>query len=373
MNVCSMAIWNLGRRPTRSLLTTLGIAVAVGSFVAIVGLSRGIELAWTNTLMARGTHLLAIQKGTVDYLTTSIDAGVGEQIRQVEGVRDVAGELANLVTIETDHSAVVIGWPLGCFLWGTLRMVEGRLPAPAEDDVLLLGEAAAEALHKKQGDSLQILDRTFKIVGEFHVGGAIGNNAAIIPLTTLQEMIQRNGKVTTFNIRVDKPEEPGRLAAVQSRLCAAFPNLSFVETSSVADNDRVMQLFRAVAWSISAIAIVMALVVVLNTLLMSVIERTREIGILSAIGWPSARIVGMIVLEGLILSLLGGLAGLAFGIGGLHWLKSSPHVRGLLEVEINARLLLEVLLAAFLLGGLGSLYPAWRASRLNTVDALRYE
>jgi putative ABC transport system permease protein len=81
----------------------------------------------------------------------------------------------------------------------------------------------------------------------------------------------------------------------------------------------------------------------------------------------------MIVLEGLILAFLGGVTGLALGVGGLYWLTGFTRVKDMIEYEVSARLLMEVMSGAIILGGLGSLHPAWRAVRLNVVDALRYE
>ncbi|MBM3861962.1 MAG: ABC transporter permease, partial [Verrucomicrobia bacterium] len=89
MRFWTLAIHNLRRRPLRSLLTVLGIAMAVACLVVLVGLSRGLEQAWLTNLHARGTHLLAIQKGTVDLLAASLDAGLGERIGRVEGVQAV--------------------------------------------------------------------------------------------------------------------------------------------------------------------------------------------------------------------------------------------------------------------------------------------
>ena len=85
MHLANIAIWNLGRRPMRSLLTVLGIAAAVGSFVAMIGLSRGIEQSWMNNLRARGTHLLALQKGAVEILTSSINDDLEKEIGRIDG------------------------------------------------------------------------------------------------------------------------------------------------------------------------------------------------------------------------------------------------------------------------------------------------
>jgi putative ABC transport system permease protein len=278
-----------------------------------------------------------------------------------------------MMTLEGRHLTLAVGWTPGGYLWNTLRLTEGRLPLAGEENAVLLGQSAAEALSKKSGDAIRLREKTFTIVGIFRIGGVIGNNLTVLPLPVLQAMMGRQGKVTLFHIRIDRPQDPERMAAVRAQLQEAFANLSFVETSQVADNDMIIKLFRAIAWSISLIAIIIALVMVLNTLLMTVIERTREIGILAAIGWPVRRIVGLVVLEGIILALLGGAAGLALGIAGLSRLTALPVLKGIIEYEISIRLLVEILVAVAILGGFGSLYPAWRAARLDPVEALRYE
>lgn len=109
----------------------------------------------------------------------------------------------------------------------------------------------------------------------------------------------------------------------------------------------------------------------INTLMMAVAERTREIGIMSAIGWSRPRILGMIVIEGLLLSSVSSLLGCILGVLVARWIAAMPAVRGFLEPEITLRLAVEVAIALLVLGGLGSLYPAWRATRLDPEKALQ--
>ncbi len=373
MRFWMLALINLRRRPLRSILTILGVAVAVAGFVAMVGLSRGIERAWLNSLNARGTDLLAVRKGVIDLLTASISADLGEEIAKIPGVAAVSGALGEVTTLEEDQTSLAEGWPTDSFLWQGMTLVRGRLPLPGEGSAVVVGEGAAAALGKDLGAHLAIDGRPFKIVGIFRMGGAMGNHSVVMPLQPMQSLIEKEGKVTGFHIRVDRPGEAGRIEAVQSALQKAFPALSFVQSGKMSDSDKILKLFRAIAWSVSLIADVVALVVILNTLLMSVLERTREIGILSAVGWSSTRVLVLFLAEGCALTLLGGGFGLLAGSLGLHALTSLPRMRGLIEGHIGPGLLMDAFLMAIVLGLAGSLYPAWRATKLDPVEALGYE
>jgi putative ABC transport system permease protein len=105
---------------------------------------------------------------------------------------------------------------------------------------------------------------------------------------------------------------------------------------------------------------------------MSVTERTREIGILSAVGWNPVRILSMIVLQGLILAAIGTVLGLVLGVAALKAFLTDPTLRGIIEPGISLRVVIEALVASVLLGGVGGLYPAWRAARAHPVESLRY-
>ncbi|MFQ6058540.1 MAG: ABC transporter permease, partial [Anaerolineae bacterium] len=106
---------------------------------------------------------------------------------------------------------------------------------------------------------------------------------------------------------------------------------------------------------------------------MSVFERTREIGVLRALGWRKGRVLRMILLESLALSLLGGVAGLVAGIVVVVLLNSIPLMAGFVQGRFSLGLFVQALATALVLGAVGGLYPAWRAARLQPVEALRYE
>ena len=134
-----------------------------------------------------------------------------------------------------------------------------------------------------------------------------------------------------------------------------------------------IQSARVMSWATSAIALTVGAVGVMNTLLMSVFERVHEIGILLAIGWRRKRIMAMILLESVTLSLLGGIVGIAAGAGFVKLLQMLPRARGFIEGDMSINLTVLAITVALVLGALSGLYPAYRASRLQPSEALRYE
>jgi putative ABC transport system permease protein len=111
----------------------------------------------------------------------------------------------------------------------------------------------------------------------------------------------------------------------------------------------------------------------LNTMLMSVLERTREIGVLRALGWRRARVLGMILQESLVLGVVGGVCGIFMGLGLGELLGMVPGTYGSIDLTYAPQLFVQAVVVALIAGVLGGLYPAWRATRMRPVEALRYE
>jgi putative ABC transport system permease protein len=373
MRLTGVSLRNLASRPLRTALTILGIAVAVASFVALVGTVRGFENAWRVSVAERGSHMIAVRKGAVELLAASLDESVGEDLRRVEGVEAVAAQLISLLAVEPQQVVLAKGWGRTEYLWKSVRFSAGAPPGPDQPRGVILGEVVADGLRKSVGDTIRLQDRDFTVTGIGSYGGAVNRSTLLLPLPTLQEVLDRPGKVTLFDLRLREPDDPARVAALKERLARDFPALRFHETNEVTENNQLLRLLRAVVWGISVIALFMGALVVLITLVMSVSERTYDIGVLSAIGWQAARILSMVLAEGIVLAVVGSVLGAVLGVGAMRLLAHLPPARGFLEPAVTVRLILDVLGAALVIGIVGSVYPAWRAVRLNPVDALRHE
>jgi putative ABC transport system permease protein len=369
----SLPVKNLRSHRVRSVLTSLGIAIALGGMLALVGLSRGVERNWVMFLEGKGTQLLALRKGAIDAMTAALDEDLGGRIRSVPGIARVTPGLGDMVDLETGEMAYILGWPLDDDIWRTLQMTEGTTPGPGEPEGIVLGETLAGHLARRPGDSLQLSGRDFKIVGVSRQPSVLEDRAVMMPMAAMQRLLGREGKVSGFHLRFRHPDNVAETGRIRSQLAAMFPQMSFVETSEVARDTLVLRLLRAIAWSSSTIAMGMAFMAVMNSLLMSVSERTGEIGLLCAIGWSPSRIIAMVMLDGLLVSTGGAAAGIGLGLACLRWIARQPRLGGLFQPEVTSGLVLDGAAMAILVGLLAGVYPAWRATRLSPMDLLRSE
>ena len=376
MNALTLPTADLRRRPLRTALTALGIAAAVSSYLTLVSLAQGLERGWIASLEGRGVHMLALSRDTVEVMASSLPEELGGEIAAVAGVERVAGEMANLVRLELPGAGTlhvtVRGWPPDSFKWRSLPLSEGRPPGVDEPRGIVLGVTLADLLGVGVGDPFELRGEPLVAVGVAAPGGVWNDRAVFMPLAAMQAAFDRPGQVTEFSLQVARPQDPAFLAELEGELERRFPRLEFLAADDVAGQNDVVRTFRAFAGAVSWVAMGMALVIVLNTLLMSVTERTREIGVLAAVGWSPGRILATVVLQGLLLTALGGGAGVALGAFSLRVVLRHPTLGGLIEPGLRPEVVGETLIAALVVGALGGLYPAWRAARARPAASLRH-
>ena len=233
----------------------------------------------------------------------------------------------------------------------------------------LLGNDIARALGKHVGDDIGLLGDRFQIVGITGYTSIINRNEVIVGLADLQDITFRSGAVTFLSIKLDHPEQP-RVSDRISKAIEAAGRLSAAKSDAILRNDSLLGLLHAVSMSMAWVALLMGVLMVLNTLLMAVLERTREMGILSAIGWSKERIMAALVIEGFILSAIGSAAGIVLGILGARLLDAIPAIGRYVAVQPTLGLVVATGLAAIALGILGWFYPAFVATRASPAEAL---
>jgi putative ABC transport system permease protein len=349
--------------------------VAVGAVVALVGISDGFESSFLQLYQERNVDLLVSRKGLMDRLTSGLDERVGEKIAALPHVKAVGAGLIDMVSLEKLGviGVMVQGLPLGHFIFEQMKIIEGRNLTAADQKGVLVGKILAHNLHKTVGDKLSIVDEEFTIVGVYGTSIVYENGGMVMLLDTLQRLMGREHQVSGFAVILDK-HDPKTVDQVRQTINAldpvrieAMPAADFVESTSQ------IQAAHAMAWMTSAVALVIGTVSMLNTMVMSVFERTREIGILRAMGWRRSLIVRMILLESVILSVAGGAVGTIAALSLTRFLSSQASVAGLISGHISAGVVGEGFVIALLVGLIGAAYPAYRGAQLLPTEAIRHE
>jgi len=347
--------------------------MAIGAFVALVGFSRSFEHEWLRLYSSSGTDIAVVQK---TFLNPSVDASIEPRLTAVPVVSQVSPMLFNLIDLTPEVNALVFGWRSYSYEFGSLTFLSGRHFEDGKPEVMI-GDALANTLNKKVGDTLTIQGSTFTVVGIYRGGTALEAGAVIMPLDQLQQLTSLQGKVSGFHVRL-RPAPPGEgpdhyLKRAQKEIEAALPGLNAQLATERASNNQFVALAHAVAWGTSSLALLMGVLGIANTMAMSVFERTREIGILRAIGWKSRRIVLLIELEATVLGFAGGILGLVFGWGSLRLLSMLPQTASIVSSSLDVGHLLEALGISIVSGLLAGAYPAWRGSHLSPVEAIRHD
>jgi putative ABC transport system permease protein len=347
--------------------------MAIGAFVALVGFSRSFEHEWLRMYQSSGTDIAVVQE---TFLNTSVDESDGARLIALPDVAQATPMILNLMDLTPDVNALAYGWKADSYEFESLEILSGRRFRDGQPEVML-GELLAGNLHKAPGDTLEIQGSPFTVAGVYHGGSALEAGAVIMPLDQMQRLGSEQGKVTAFHVRL-KPAPLGEapqayLKRAQAEIEAALPGLRAVPAAERASNNQLVLLAHAAAWGTSLIALLIGILGIANTMAMSVFERTREIGILRALGWKRSRILALIQLEAAVLGLAGGVLGIGVGWGALRLLAYMPQTASIVSASFPVLLLAEALVIAVLAGLAAGALPAWRGARLSPVEALRHD
>jgi putative ABC transport system permease protein len=365
---------NVLHRPVRTILTTVGLAIAIGAVIILVGISWNFERSFLAIYNSKGIDLVVVHAGSSNQLASSLDQKMGDRLRQIEGVADVAPSLVDTVAFEDKNlvSVLVNGWVAGSLLFNGLRVLDGRLLQEGDDKSVMLGRVLAMTLGKKAGEPIQIAGEPFQVVGVFESDSWFENGGLLMPLATLQKMMGREGQVTGFLIRA-KASDTRSIEELRRRIESTISGVAATSARDHVQSDTQLRLARAMAWATAAVALVLGSVGMLNTMLMSIFERTREIGILRAVGWRRRRVLTLIMGEALVIALLGTVLGTILAAIGLRALTLAPTARGFINPNLPPEVLGIALAMGVGLSLLGGIYPAARAASLEPTEALRYE
>jgi putative ABC transport system permease protein len=369
MTFLTIVMRSLTRRKVRTGLTLVGISIGIGAVVTLVGMAQGYEKSIEHQLNVIGIDLV-VSNMSEGIMPKLYDGSLKDKIAALPHVTEATSVYMRMISVEEVPMMMISGREWGGFTWNSFELLEGRLPKDGSEKAVVLGMLAAESLKKKVGDTVQLEAEELAVVGIVDGRSVVENGAIFLSLSVLQELTGEHNRVNFVDVRLTKDVTKEQTDEVIAKIKEIFPEGKASPADQVVGNSQGFRVARAMSWSTSLLAIIVGVLGVMNTMLMTVFERTHEIGILLAVGWRRLRIMAMILCESAMLGFFGGVAGVALGAIGLKIMERTPTVRGMLEPDTSPQLLLTSVAIAVIVGIISGLYPAWRSSRLSPAVAL---
>ena len=377
-NIISISYKNLLRRKSRTFLSVLGISLGIMMIIVLVSLSQGLQDSVENTL-GKLQNIQVLEKGKPSPLFSVMDESYLDKIRSVNGVRTAMpfiigipssiegkaikganpvmgtdiNELKNLKSVSIFEDSIIRG-----------RFFQNN----NEKGLTVLGKNVAEDYNKKVGDSIKVEKNNFKVIGIMKTDSALYDGAIMVNLE--EARVVKGIDKGIINMIEVEPTIPSESEKLSNKIELLFTDLGARTGEEAASDVAVMLVVvESLTIVISGIAAFVGGIGVLNTMLMSVMERTKEIGVLKAVGWNNKTVLQMILIESIIISFLGLISGIL--VGGLIVWQVLP-LFGINGV-INLKLLVLATVFSLSLGLMGGIYPSIRASKMSPLEAFRNE
>jgi len=393
MNIYQVAYKNLWRKKIRSGLTLLGIALSAWVLVSLFGFNRGYEQALNRDIDNMGFQVLVTAKGCpYEAATLMLKGGTGLRymnesvivdIHKHPEVEQTTPMLMAAIFDPNKGEAGGISAYLGIDpatypgMKSYLKFQQGSWFSDPQALEAVVGFEAAELEQREVGDMMLIPEKNIelKVVGVLARNGTQDDGTIFVPLQAVQRVFEQEGKLTAIGVKVKKE---ANINLVEQKLYD-LPDVQVVSLAQV--KETIMSLIstaKMMVFSIALIAILIAALGVVNTILMSVFERFQEIGILKSMGAMPWDVFKLIWVETIILCLLGGGLGIVFSLvlskiteGLIRELLPYTPTGGLVVISAGLGALTMALVVG--IGIASGLYPAWRAARVRPLESIRSE
>ena len=398
LNTLLLALRSIRRNLMRSFLTILGIVIGVSAVITMVTLGNGATLAVQSQISGLGTNLLQVRPGQrmmgpggggPAFKETDAEA-IATQIGGIAAVAPEARTGATVVALGRNWTSSVIGSTNDWLRTGNWKVADGR--AFSDDElragaaVCLVGETVRRELFGTRpavGEQLRVKQISCEIVGVLASKGqgAFGNDqddVVLVPIRTLQRRITGNTRVNTLLVSMKDGSDASRVKSGITQLLrerrklarSDEDNFNVLDTKQLAETlSGTTKVMTTLLGAVAAVSLLVGGIGIMNIMLVSVTERTREIGLRLAIGALEREVLLQFLIEAVVLASLGGLIGIVLATAASIGIAALMDVPYLFNPGVNV---LSFLFSAGI-GVLFGYFPARRAARLDPIEALRHE
>ena len=399
IELVKVAFRNLMQQKVRSLLTLLGIIIGIAAIVALVSVGDGLQYAVNQQFEMLGMDKIMISPGSPKSSGFSGLAFGGRAlndrdikiIERVGGIETVAPMIVKSATIKMGKETIytyVAGIPTKKKFMQMIedmqgyKIKEGRDFMESDKYVAVIGYGVYNDLFEKKvrvREKIKINNRTFRVIGIMEkIGNPIDDYTITVPLEASKEILNTTD-YSYIIVDVKDTEDVSKVAdKIKQELKKDHNAEDFKLQTSEQLKDTaasILSIIQAIFVGIAAISLVVGGIGIMNTMLMAVMERTREIGVMKAIGATEKRIMSIFLTESAFVGMIGGVLGIALGslvsFGVSH--AASIYTSVAIKTIISPYLVVGALLFSMVVGIISGVYPALRAARMDPVEALRWE
>lgn len=366
MNILAQTLGALRRHPLRTGLTALGTALGIATIVALLAVAGGAQRSAGRFLDLGASDLGLFQKDAADPTTSVLPTSIIPRLRAAPGVAAATPMILLVQEVKHAPGAIVFGANAGSFVTNRYVFIRGHMFSTPHQ--VVVGDQLARSMHLRVGQKLAVARHSFRITGIYHLGVAQQDEGAVIPLAAAQAIAGKPGEATTVAIKLSAAT---KVAQAKRMIAHRFPGILVISTGDEATRAGANGILLAKASMVIAVlALLIGGIGVMNTMLMSVVERRADFALLSAVGWSGPQIAMRVIVEGIMTTVIGAALGLLVGTLGAHLLVRALGAQEFVEPAVTAWVLGRALLVGVLLGVLGGLYPAWQAARVSPAQVL---
>jgi len=365
-----MIFTNLRRHRVRTAIGATGIALGVATMLSVVGLLGGAVKMFERILQS-DAEMVVFEKSVSDLFFSNVPIEVAQELERQPFVKDARPVLFSIIAaperpVVTCFGIEVADPRLGKGEWlggAAADFIEGK-------DIVVLGERAADFLHAKVGETIELGQGNYLVAGVVRLENGFENGGVFMPLGTCQRAFHKEGVSSVISVALADGHEASE---VKEWMKQHHERLTVLENEEFSRSYSQFKIMKTTAWVVGGCAFLLGGLSVTNTMILSVFGRIKELAIARVCGFSRGQVARMIFGESLLVSALGTALGWVLSVGGLYVLRAVPQLQGYIEPRVGWMEVCGALLLAVVTALAGALYPAWYAANLKPAEALRFE